>query len=537
MYKVLIIDDEEPAREAIKILADWNSVNIYEVFEAWDGKNGVRLIEEKRPDIILVDMKMPGMDGMDLLRMVQSRYPDLAVIVISGYDNYEYTRQALHSKVIDYLLKPIKRNELNGALAKAVDVISNKRKMQSQYIDKNILLNLSLPSLKEKVYLSAIEGSISRQMSEIYKEIIDDGNRKKYYSIVIFRIMNYEEVSEKYFGDTGLAQFAVSNAINELFNDEIECFNLINPKAENEIIAIISLENNCNEKLNSNYLHLIQKSRKKLKELFELVIIAGVGGFFEGIDSLKESFLEAEKSINGFNILNKIESGSNVVPENANANTKNVSLLGKKDLIFNAIEGGSLSYTKGIVNELADRIEQAGYLSLRDANRIFDELLLLLNNFSMVKGFEANELLSYFQNLSKTVCNFEQFKKYLLDITELFYNLARKQIKNDNLNIYEIKEYIDNNYYQDIKISLFTDKYFLSREYLMKLFKNEFGCGIYEYVLRVRMEKARELIADPNIKIQSIAQMLGYSDNNYFSKAFRNFFKISPSDYRNTLIG
>ena len=71
----------------------------------------------------------------------------------------------------------------------------------------------------------------------------------------------------------------------------------------------------------------------------------------------------------------------------------------------------------------------------------------------------------------------------------------------------------------------------------MKLFNNEFGCGIYEYVLRVRMEKARELIADPNIKIQSIAQMLGYSDNNYFSKAFRNFFKISPSDYRNTLIG
>ena len=535
MYKVLIIDDEEPAREAIKILADWNSVNIYEVFEAWDGKNGVRLIEEKRPDIILVDMKMPGMDGMDLLRIVQIQYPDLAVIVISGYDNYEYTRQALHSKVIDYLLKPIKRNELNSALAKAVDAISNKRKTQSQYIDKNILLNLSLPSLKEKVYLTAIEGSISRQMSETYKEIIDDGSRKKYYSIVIFRIMNYEEVSEKYFGDTGLTQFAISNAINELFNDEVECFNLINPKVENEIIAIISLENNCNERLNSNYLHLIQKSRKKLKELFELVIIAGVGGFFEGIDSLKESFLEAEKSINGFNILNKIESGSNVVPENAN--TKNVSLLGKKDLIFNAIEGGSLSYTKGIVNELTDRIEQAGYLSLRDANRIFDELLLLLNNFSMVKGFEANELLSYFQNLSKTVCNFEQFKKYLLDITELFYNLARKQIKNDNLNIYEIKEYIDNNYYQDIKISLFTDKYFLSREYLMKLFKNEFGCGIYEYVLRVRMEKARELIADPNIKIQSIARMLGYSDNNYFSKAFRNFFKISPSDYRNTLIG
>ncbi|MDF2986215.1 MAG: response regulator [Eubacterium sp.] len=535
MYKVLIIDDEEPAREAIKILADWNSVNIYEVYEAWDGKNGIRLIDEKKPDIILVDMKMPGMDGMELLRVVQIQYPDLAIIVISGYDNYEYIRQAVHSKVIDYLLKPIKRNELNSALAKAVEVISSKRKTQSQHIDKNILLNLSLPSLKEKVFLAAIEGSISQQMREIYKEIIDNEIRKKYYSIVIFRIMNYEEAGEKYFGGTGLAQFAISNAINELFNDEVECFNLFNPKVENEIIAIISPRNDCYEILNNNYLHLIQKCRRKLKELFELVIIVGVSGFFEGIETLKESFLEAEKNINSFNILNNVESAANGVHENVS--TKKVTLLGKKDLIFNAIEGGSLAYTKSIVVEFVDRIEQAGYLSLRDANRIFDELLLILNNFSMVKGFEANELLYYFQNLSKTVCNFELFKKYLLDVTELFYSLARKQMKNDNLNIYEIKEYIDSNYCQEIRISLFTDKYFLSREYLMKLFKNEFGCGIYEYVLRVRMEKARELIADPTVKIHSIAQMLGYSDNNYFSKAFRNYFGISPSDYRCTLIG
>jgi two-component system response regulator YesN len=71
----------------------------------------------------------------------------------------------------------------------------------------------------------------------------------------------------------------------------------------------------------------------------------------------------------------------------------------------------------------------------------------------------------------------------------------------------------------------------------MKLFKNEFGCGIYEYVLKVRMEKAKELVADPNFKVQSISRLLGYADSNYFSKAFKNYFGISPSDYRNNLIG
>jgi len=536
MYKVLIIDDEEPAREAIKILADWDSINVYEVFEAWDGKNGIRLIEEKKPDIILVDMKMPEMNGMELLQIVENKYPDLAIIVISGYDNYEYTHQAIHSKVIDYLLKPIKKNELNDALKKAIDMISSRREKKSQYIDRNILLNLSLPSLKEKLYIAAIEGNISKQMREIYRELIDTECNIKYYSVSIFRIMNLDEISDKYFNEVSLTQFAISNAINELFNnDEIECFNFVNPKNNNEIIVIISFKNGYNEKLKADYLHLIQKSRRKLNQFFELIIMAGVGGFYKGIDSLKKSFLESEKLIGSINLLNNNDGIACDMPEDMNI--MKISLLEKKDLIFNAIEGGSLAYTKEIIKGFVDRIEQAGILSLRDANRIFDELMLIFNSFSMIKEFDANELISYFKSLSRSVYNFEQFKKYLLEFIELFYNLSKKQPGNDSFNIYEIKEFIDSNYCQDIKISLFTNKYFLSREYLMKLFKDEFGCGIYEYVIKVRMEKARKLLADPNIKINRISQMLGYSDNNYFSKAFKNYFGISPSDYRNALNG
>ncbi|MNW58129.1 Xylose operon regulatory protein [compost metagenome] len=95
-----------------------------------------------------------------------------------------------------------------------------------------------------------------------------------------------------------------------------------------------------------------------------------------------------------------------------------------------------------------------------------------------------------------------------------------------------IKAYIDNHYFENIKISMFTDKYFLSREYLMKLFKGKYGCGIHEYVQKVRMDKARDLLSDPALKIQDISEMLGYKDKNYFSKAFRNYYDCSPSEFR-----
>lgn len=96
-----------------------------------------------------------------------------------------------------------------------------------------------------------------------------------------------------------------------------------------------------------------------------------------------------------------------------------------------------------------------------------------------------------------------------------------------------IKDYIDKNYSQNIKISMFSDKYFFSKEYLSKLFKAKYSYGIYEYVLKIRMERAAELLRDDTIKIQDISERLGYTDNNYFSKAFRNYYGVTPSHFRN----
>lgn len=98
--------------------------------------------------------------------------------------------------------------------------------------------------------------------------------------------------------------------------------------------------------------------------------------------------------------------------------------------------------------------------------------------------------------------------------------------------IYAIKNYIDKNYTTDISIAMFSEKYFFSKEYLSKFFKKEFGFGIYEYVLKLRMERARELLSDPSLQIKDIAERLGYSNNNYFSKAFKSYYHASPTDFR-----
>jgi two-component system response regulator YesN len=129
--------------------------------------------------------------------------------------------------------------------------------------------------------------------------------------------------------------------------------------------------------------------------------------------------------------------------------------------------------------------------------------------------------------------SFEAFvSKMVSFVEEFFREFLQSQKPKDKVNVEKIKEYIDQHYFEDISIAYFTEKYFVSKEHLLRLFKQKYGCGIYEYTLNVRMEMAKELLADPALKIQMIAEKVGYHDTNYFSKAFKKHFGVSPQEYR-----
>ncbi|UUZ80280.1 AraC family transcriptional regulator [Paenibacillus sp. P26] len=103
------------------------------------------------------------------------------------------------------------------------------------------------------------------------------------------------------------------------------------------------------------------------------------------------------------------------------------------------------------------------------------------------------------------------------------------------MDVEQIKAYIDLNYYEDLSISFFTEKYFISKEHLIRLFKQKYGRGLYEYILKVRMERAKEPLSDPAVKIQTVCEKVGYNDTNYFSKAFKKYVGVSPQEYRSGL--
>ncbi|MFC5471354.1 response regulator [Cohnella suwonensis] len=539
MYKVLIIDDEEPLREAIRILGDWEKLGVERVLEATDGKIGLSMLEEHKIDLVIVDMKMPEMNGVELLRVIEREYQDLLTIVISGYNDFEYTRQAIHAKVVDYLLKPVNRRDLNEALLKAINVLEAKRKMKSEHISKNITLNLSLPKLKEKVYISLIERSFKNQMNETFLPLIGADDAMNRFATVVLRVLNLEAVSVgRFHNDVDLLRFAIANVIDEIASDHFHCFSFASPKEEREMIAVITMKGGYREDMVYRSVHQMKRVSATLAKLFGIVALVGIGDLCDEALDIADSYDNAKASINGVDLLKL--NGSAVTNEAAQSFHKdNLSISSRIPMIRSALENGSIQHAKGIMGDLAKSWKSSGGFSVWEADRTARELVVLLNDIALELKVSPERLLIggdhalRMKGISADYTDFGQYESLLNRILEYYVEEIRKALTvNRPFDVGDIKSFIDNHYFEDIKISVFSDKYFLSREYLMKLFKQEFGTGIHEYVQKVRMDKAKELLDDRSLKIQDISEMLGYKDKNYFSKAFRNYYSYSPTEYR-----
>jgi Response regulator containing CheY-like receiver domain and AraC-type DNA-binding domain len=538
MYKVLIIDDEEPLREAIRILGDWKGLGVNEVLEATDGKMGLELIAEHQIDLVMVDMKMPGMSGAELLQVLEQDYPDLPAIVISGYNDFEYTRQAIRSKVVDYLLKPINRQDLNAALRKAVDLLAARRVRESEFINRNITLNMSLPKLKEKMYLSIIDRSFRSQTNEAFLPLIGADDPDNRFAAVVLRMLNMENVRQARFHlDVDLLHFAVANMLNEIAGEYFQAFSFASPKQDRELIVILTLKGAYQEDIAYRALHQMNKSLAALQDLLGIVAVAGIGTPCTSIMEIASSYETAKAAINGINLLTL--KGYYVANTSQKPVQESPLVIGRVQLFRAALEAGNTAGARSILTEGLRKWGSGELFTLGEADQALSRCIILLNDISLELGVPREKLPLIgehpvrFMGLSDDFVSYGQFSKLLEDVLHFYLEQIRlTQSANRPFEIGDIKAYIDNRYYEDIKISMFADKYFLSREYIMKLFKQQFGCGIHEYVQRIRMDKAKELLDDPSLKIQDISEMLGYKDKNYFSKAFRNYFSISPTEYR-----
>lgn len=548
MAKVLIVDDEKPLREAIAILGDWQAYGVDEVLEATNGLEGIEMLREHDPDVVMVDMKMPGLNGVEFLKIVEKEFPELLTIVISGYNDFEYTRQAIHTKAIDYLLKPVNRQELNQALAKAFESLAARKQKQTESIKRNIHFNMSLPKVKEKLYLSIIERSFKKQHNQALLSLVEAEQQDVMYGVMVLRLLNIGQVRDtRFHKDIELLYFAIENVIQDIAMEEMTCFSFPSPKSSRQIITVYSLKKTDEEHMRLKSSSQLRRMVHTLHKILGLHVVAVEGKPCGDLMQLADSYDYATMMMQCMNLLDFKEDQEIIQTYDPHKspirNEETHSLSSRMAVLRSLLETGNTKQLAISLSQYKDNIEAGKWLGLGDADRNLREFIVICHDVALELGcprdalpLAEGERAMSLADVSMDFSTFPQFVDVLLRIANYYTCKINESLAEPRpFQIGDVKEYIDQHYFEDIKISMFTEKYYLSREYLMKLFKGQYGYGIHEYVQRVRMEHAVSLLQDEEMKIQDIAEMLGYKDKNYFSKAFRNYYSVSPSGYRTQL--
>ncbi|SDW85547.1 helix-turn-helix domain-containing protein [Paenibacillus sp. CF384] len=534
MYKAIIIDDEQPARLAIRALGEWDNHGIEIVAEAGNGQEGIRLLADHKPDIVFVDMKMPLMGGEEFLEQARTAHPDACYIVISGFDDFAYARSAMQAGSIDYLLKPIRKAELNDVIERAISLINKRREQLLVDSSSRIYRNLSAPLVKEKIYSSIIDGNGRFHHIRELEAVLGTEAGKALCRVVVFKLLNAAEVIErKFYGDTHTFYYALTNAVDELLGRFGKSFSFKNTRDAMEIVAVVNLsEAGTNQSIG------IWGMIDKLTALFTIKLVASEGHLAQ-IEDLGESYAAALRSLMALNMID-------LRPTVKEAEGERPSILDRSNLFEQTIESGSERQAMHELRKWLEEIEasgvvtMSGMLAMEDELRMFAEMLIAqlkadTPSDSPSDSLSAMALGQFDRSLRGRVFEYAIFKDTVLTYFHpLFTALAEsRRSESGSTSVPErIKGYIDLHYYEELPVSFFAERFHMSKEHLARTYKQRYGIGIHEYQLHIRMAKAKEWLSDKSLKIQTVSERVGFRDQNYFSKAFKKYTGLTPQEFR-----
>lgn len=532
--RVLIVDDEQHVREAIGLLADWERHGITEIAQAADGEEAVRLIEEKKPQIVLTDMRMPRKNGLELLTWLHATKPDIKVLVISGYDDFEYVRHTIRSGGIDYILKPVDPDSLNEALAKAVETWRLEEEKRRHMTNQTIEMNQMTPFYMDRLLSDLVNGYGSREsvVSQLRKRMTLPETGMA-CNVAVLRDDQFDEaLLSKFRNRRHLLSFTLINICNELLKDRGIAFRHIDKPGE---IILLCWNprlpfNDLLDRINDGFFSTLRRQSH---------FGAAEAGAFP--QDLPKAYSTAVQALCSRNLLTgKCHIHRERAVESEGARTLRLSSYEEEFKL--AALSGSKERIEAATAEWLQEVRERDLVSpehLMRWNSEWDWIQYHWTENEVKSTQEPVEDAEISQDLPSALPYSEDgmicWDRWREQISGRLYAASRvlTQIHSkDNHIIHDIAQYLEQHYHDEISLQQIAGKFFLSREYISRKFKQEFGVTLSDFLGRIRIEKAKTLLLNPQIRIAQIAEMVGYQDEKYFSKVFKKMEGFTPNEYR-----
>jgi len=534
MYKVFLVEDEVVVREGIKNIIHWEEEGFIIAGDESDGELAYPMILREQPDILITDIKMPFMDGLELSKLLKKEMPQLKIIIISGYSDFGYAQQAIDIGVTEYLLKPITSTKLIASVKNAAATIEKERK-EKQILEQSQLLVYQNQSEKRKDFFNAL---VSRKMtlSQIIEQEEELGINMvaSVFCVMLFQFKGHEDMYE-YSNEIVHCEARMQEVLREypdikVFERGMDGWAFILLGENKEQIDALTQEL-CNLLINicNGTVHYF----------------GGIGRVIHRVGDLQQSFFDANRAFS----LRYFERGDQflsyrdvrIVNEQIENRVINVSELNLEKLDRTQLEEFLKRGTIQDVDEFVDR-----YFEGLDSDAMSSTLFrqyIMMDGYSAIMKFLKNLMYSKekidssimnMNDITEQLTNLEGCRKFYKSILKDAIDLRNKSTQKRYSGLIEkAKEYIHLKYaMSDLTLDKVASKVNISPNYFSSLFNQETGMTFIEYLTDIRMDKAKEHLRCSSRKITEIGSLVGYLDSHYFSFIFKKTQNCTPSEYR-----
>lgn len=522
MYSVFLVDDEPIVLEGIRSKIEWESKGFTFAGEATDGEIALSMIQEIKPDILITDIKMPFMDGLQLAAAIKKTQPWIKIIILSGHDEFDYAKRAISIGIEDYLLKPFTADEVLDALKKAASHLEQERTQVSDINKMKEELKSRDKLLQKEFLTNLVKGSesmtnIMEKCQELNINLIS-----RYYKVLISNVTSKS-------GNEQTVQEACSrlNSYSSSWEQTISFF-----RHANQLIII--QKGNSQTDLEENIFRVAENIEHIVSQNEDCTVITAIGKTVEHTTSISSSYTDAKMILDAgkFENQNRIISADDIKLDN-----NGLLDLKENDPLVDRLKYASKCDISAIVTQSMELIKNnpgqfnvfASYLLL---DLIFEVSKLIESLGGNIK--EVNPDILQHSFVEKAVEDEENFVTVLEDVLNfaLEYRDSKITGKYGDV-ILKAKKYIDENYAdQNTTLTTVADVVCLSPNHFSTIFSQECKTTFIEYLTNVRIENAKRLIKNTDMKVYDIAYECGFSDPHYFSYIFKKNTGVTPREYK-----
>lgn len=512
MYKIIVVEDDQIIRRGICEAIPWEENGFVIAGEASDGEIGLALIEKEKPHVVISDINMPFLNGLEMVEQLKDKMPETRFIFLTGYEDFSYAQQALQMKVFDYLLKPVDGSHL---LQKVKEAAADLEKM----VEKEKKITNSMPILQQQFFRKVTQNQDER--FDVEKGLADLGIHVegKLYSIML---LNFLDLREEH-------SFAMREKLIDITSNYFheEKFHVLTVD-HNEFAILLSFEDDGSKK--GEFAQCLFEFLKG-----EETVTITIGRTYANLFEIGQSYLEARMAMDMRHIMGTGELFS--IEDTVSHDEKSGdSLQNLENKLISHIKQNVPEKVLETLDEITESVKESKNISLEDLKVFTLKYTTMLFfeiekwNKESVKSFNSSEFFKEVMEINSLKDMMLILKRLIQQWSELIYK--KTEVEN-NSHVDLAIQYMNENYSDsDLTLQKLAKLIHVSTPYLSNLFKIEKGFNFGDYLVELRMKKAMELLRVENLKNYEISERVGYSNPQYFSICFKKYTSYTPAEYK-----